>query len=161
MKANKDILANKIIGGILMELQNKVKMLQMIYAGALVDSLRWYTDEGLLEKVTKLKRHEQLASGKQKLEQFGISQPEDVFSKLSDLFNCAIWEISQDINVINAETKNCLLCGYSKKLKTGSPCNIYCLDPMEGMIKAIDPNIQFIVEGTLWDGDRCKIKIIK
>ncbi len=34
-------------------------------------------------------RKEQFISGKQRLSQFGISEPGQVFIKLSDLFNCA------------------------------------------------------------------------
>jgi hypothetical protein len=142
-----------------MELEHKFKMLQMAYVGVLVDSLRWYTKEGILEKVTEEKRKEQFISGKQRLSQFGISEPEQVFIKLSDLFNCACWKIDKKNSYFSAEAKGCLLCAASKKFMTGSPCNIYCLDPIEAMIKAIDPSIQFKVEETLWDGGKCKIEV--
>lgn len=142
-----------------MELEQKVKMLQMAYLGALVDSLRWYSKEWILERITEGKRKEQLVSGKQRLRQFGISEPEQVFIKLSDLFNCAQWEIHGKSSQFIAEARGCSLCTVSKKYMTGSPCNIYCLDPMETMIKAIDPEIQFKVEETLWDGNKCRIEV--
>lgn len=144
-----------------MELEHKVKMLQMIYLGALVDSLRWYTKEGILEKVTEEKRKEQFISGKQRLSQFGITEPEQVFIKLSDLFNCAHWEIDKKSSQFSAEAKGCMLCAAAKKFMSGCPCKIYCLDPMEAMIKAIDPEIQFIVQETLWDGDRCRVEVLR
>jgi len=143
-----------------MELEQKVKMLQMAYVGVLVDSLRWYTKEGILEKVTEEKRKEQFLTGKQRLGQFGISEPEQVFIKLSDLFNCTCWEINKTSSQFSAEAGNCLLCAAAKKFMTGRPCNIYCLDPMEVMIKAIDPAIRFNVRETLWDGDKCKVEVL-
>lgn len=142
-----------------MELENKVKMLQMVYVGALVDSLRWYTKEGILEKVTEEKRKEQVVTGKQRLNQFGISEPEQVFLKLSEVFNCASWKINHEGSHFSAEARNCMLCIAAKKFMTGKPCNIYCLDHMEAMTKAINPTIQFEVQETLWDGDKCKIEV--
>lgn len=143
-----------------MELEKKVRMLQMAYAGILVDSLRWYTEEGILEKVTTVKRQGQLVTGKQRVEQFGIREPEQVFLQLSDFFNCASWEISKDRGRLLAETKTCMICSMAKKFTTGRPCNIYCLDSMEGMVKAIDPTLQFKVHMTLWDGDKCKVEVL-
>lgn len=144
-----------------MELEQKIKMLQMVYVGALVDSLRWYSKEGILEKVTEEKRKEQFSTGKQRLSQFGASEPEQVFMKLSDLFNCARWEVDKKDSQFSAEARGCMLCVVAKKFMTGSPCKIYCLDPMEAMIKAIDPAIQFKVQETLWDGDKCKVEVIR
>lgn len=143
-----------------MELEKKVKMLQVAYAGVLVDSLRWYTKEGIFDKVTIAKREEQFVIGKQRVEQFSVSKPEQVFLRLSEFFNCANWEINKERERLLAETKTCLLCTIAKKFMTGSPCNIYCLDPMEGMVKAINPKLQFKVQRTLWDGDKCKVEVL-
>jgi len=81
--------------------------------------------------------------------------------KLSDLFNCACWEIDKKGSQFSAEARGCILCAAAKKFMTGSPCKIYCLDPMEAMIKSIDPAIQFKVQETLWDGDKCKVEVMR
>lgn len=133
----------------------------MAYVGALVDSLRRYTQEGILEKVTEEKRKEQQASASQRLSQFGIAQPEQVFTRLSDLFNCARWEVDNMDGKISATANGCMLCAAAKKLNTGSPCRIYCLDPMDAMVRALDPALRFKVTGTLWDGDQCRVEVAR
>lgn len=62
-----------------MGLEQKFKMLQMIYAGALTDFVLRMGKEGILEKVTLEKREEQMLNGKIRAAQFGIEKPEGVF----------------------------------------------------------------------------------
>ncbi|HOM42214.1 MAG TPA: L-2-amino-thiazoline-4-carboxylic acid hydrolase [Bacillota bacterium] len=142
-----------------MDTEKRVQILELAYAGALVDSVRWLKNEGILEKVTEQKKKEQFAIGKQQAERFGIQKPEEVFLKLSEIFNCASWEILNREEGFTAESKVCTLCALAKRMGTDSPCRIYCLNPMEGMVKGIDPAKEFNVEETLWDGGKCSIEV--
>lgn len=49
--------------------------------------------------------------------------------------------------------------GKKKKIGDQSPCNIYCLDPMEGMIKGIDSDLTYDVMETLWSSQKCKVDV--
>lgn len=61
-----------------------------------------------------------------------------------------------------AETKACKLCALAKKMGAGSPCNIYCLNPMKAMVKALDEDYSFKIEETLFnEGKKCCVKINK
>ena len=142
-----------------MENEEKIQILQFTYAGALADAVLQMGREGILEKVTRQKKEEQMLTGKMKAEQFGITQPEEVFQKLSEIFNCASWEIVSEADGFFSETKACKLCGFAKKIGAQKPCNLYCLDPMEGMVKGLNDSLNFIVCETLWDGQKCKVQV--
>lgn len=142
-----------------MELEQKVKLLQIIYAGALADATLRMGREGIIEKVTSEKREEQMVTGKSRAAQFGIGKPEEVFIKLSELFGCANWTVESDMEGFTAEATGCMLCEMAKKMGTQSPCNIYCLDPMEGMIRGIDPDLTYHVMETLWSSQKCRVDV--
>lgn len=142
-----------------MDAEKKIIFLELAYAGALADSVRCLKNEGILEKVTEQKKKEQLAFGKQQAERFGIQKPEEVFLKLSEIFNCASWEILNTEEGFTAESKVCKLCALAKRMGTDSPCYIYCLNPMEGMVKGIDPTKEYNVKETLWGGEKCRVTV--
>lgn len=98
-----------------MELEQKVKLLQIIYAGALADSALRMGKEEIIEKVTSEKREEQMMTGKSRAAQFGIGKPEEVFIKLSELFGCANWTVESYDEGFTAEATGCMLCAMAKK----------------------------------------------
>lgn len=142
-----------------MNTEMRVKALENAYIGVLVDSLYNFSKHGVLDKVTEDKRTVQMLTGKKLAEQFGITKPEDVFIVLSKVFNCTSWEIRQSENGFEARAKGCKLCSYAKKIGSESPCNIYCLNPMEGMVKGIDSQLDFKTSETLWKGKECRVNV--
>lgn len=142
-----------------MDNEKKIKLLQMIYARALADSVLRLDMEGILLKVTADKKQEQLAGGKLRAGQLGIHRPIEVFSILPEIFGCANWKAEQENEGFIATATNCMLCGLSKKLETGSPCNIYCLDAMEGLIRGLDESAEYNVISTLWSQNECKVVV--
>ncbi len=154
-------ITNVISGGAEMESQEKVRMLQTVYAAALADAVLRFGREGILEKVTQQKEGEQMASGKLKAAQLDIATKEDVFLKLSDLMGCAQWKLEplKDGDGFTAVTSGCMLCTMAKRMGAQSPCRIYCLDPMKGMVMGLDGEASFDVESTLFDDGECRIAI--
>ncbi len=142
-----------------MDLEKRVKILETAYAGIQADAVRCFDKQGVLERVTEQKRKEQLALGKQQAERFGIQKAEDVFTRLPEIFNCATWEIKREEVGFTAQSKACKLCAMAKQMSKASPCRIYCLNPMEGMVKGINQNSTFEVKETLWDGQKCSIEV--
>ena len=143
-----------------MDSDKQVQMLQVVYAAALADMVLQLQKEGVLEKVTARKRQEQLLTGKMRAAQFGITQPEEVFTKLAELFACTRWIINKNADgSFVAQGSVCKLCSFAKKMGAPAPCNLYCLDPMEGMIKALKPDAKFSAEETLWNGARCSVRV--
>lgn len=142
-----------------MESEKKIKMLQMFYAGALADAVLRLGREGVLEKVAADKRQEQLANGKGRAAQLGIQSPQAVFEVLPEIFGCANWKAEETDSGFEATATNCMLCALSKRLGTQSPCGIYCLDAMEGMVKGLDEKAEYEVVSTLWDGDKCQVTV--
>lgn len=143
----------------MMTSDEKIRILQAAYAGALADAVLRMGRDGILSRVTEEKRREQMRSGKAKAEQFGISRPEEVFSKLTEIFGCATWELTTEPAGFSAEAKSCKLCAIAKKMGAPGPCDVYCLDPMEGMIKGLAPDMEFGVIETLWDGTKCRVEV--
>lgn len=142
-----------------MNVETRVKVMESMYVHALVDSVKHYGQQGVLDSVIENKKKVQLVMGKKHAEQFGITKPEDVFPVLSSLFNCTSWEIEEINHGFQAKAKRCTLCACAKKVGTESPCDIYCLNPMEGMIKGINPQLNFKVNKTLWCDDACIVSV--
>jgi len=143
-----------------MENEKQLKILQQVYAGVLADAVLQFEKEGVLKNVINRKREEQMEKGALKAAQMGITTPKNVFLHLSKIFGCADWKVTTEDRGFTAEAKACLLCGFTKKLGTSSPCNLYCLDPMEGMVKGLSENTEFQVKETLWDSSICRVKVI-
>lgn len=142
-----------------MQKEKDIQILQLTYAAVLADAVAQFSEENVLQKVTRRKKAQQMATGKMKAEQFGITSSEAVFTRLSEVFNCAVWKIRNDEEKFVAETTTCKLCAIAKKINAPSPCYIYCLDPMEGMVKGLNPNAIFTVEETMWNGGKCSVRI--
>lgn len=142
-----------------MQHEKDIQLLQLTYAAVLADATNQFAKENILQTVTQRKKAEQMATGKMKAAQFGITSPEAVFTRLAEVFNCAAWEIQNAEEKFVAETKTCKLCAIAKKINAPAPCNLYCLDPMEGMVKGLDPHATFAVEETLWEGKKCRVRV--
>lgn len=142
-----------------MEMEKKLKLLQMFYAGALADSVLRLGQEGVLLKVEEKKRKEQLMSGKIRAQQLGITKTQEVFEILPEIFGCANWHVVNNDIGFTTEATHCMLCAMAKKLGADSPCHIYCLDAMEGMIKGLDESAEYDIKSTLWDSDKCMVVV--
>ena len=140
-------------------LEQKIKTLQMLYAAALADSTLRYGKAGILDGITDEKRAEQLNTGAAMAERFGVKEPKQAFEKIQDIYGCASWICEDTDNGFSAVCANCMLCAISKKMGPYSPCRIFCLSPIEAMIKAVSPGAEFTVEKTLWDGDECSVMV--
>lgn len=142
-----------------MQNEKDIQLLQLTYAAVLADATAQFAKENVLQNVTQRKKAEQMAAGKMKTEQFGITSPAAVFTRLAEVFNCAAWEIRNMEKKFVAETATCKLCAIAKKINAPAPCYLYCLDPMEGMVKGLNPQAAFAVEETLWDGEKCRVLV--
>jgi hypothetical protein len=142
-----------------MDKDKQIQLLQLTYAHVLADATRQFGQEGILERVAARKREEQLAAGATKAAQFGITSAEQVFTRLAALFGCTAWRVTASEDGFTAEAGSCTLCGLARKLDAPSPCRLYCLDPMEGMVKGVEPEAEFVVEETLWDGAKCRVHV--
>lgn len=76
-----------------MQTERDIQLLQLTYAAVLADTVSQMAQESILEKVTQRKKAEQAATGKMKAEHFGIASPEAVFTRFTEIFDCASWEI--------------------------------------------------------------------
>ena len=142
-----------------MDNHNKLATIRNVYAGVLADAVKHMGEAGVLGQITRAKRAEQLKTGKAKSEQFGITDPRDVFRSITDLFQCADWMVDDRPGGFDASASQCLLCGLAKKIGAQNPCRIYCLDPFEGMVKGLDPNATFTVKQTLYKGKKCRVEV--
>ena len=143
-----------------MELEQKIKTLQTYYAAALADTTLRYGKAGILDEVTAQKRAEQMASGAVLAERFGVKEPQDAFLKTAEMYGCADWVCEKTENGFTATATNCILCAISKMMGgVFSPCQVHCLSPMEAMLKGVANDAEFAVESTLWDGDKCTVKV--
>ncbi|MCL2671628.1 MAG: hypothetical protein FWF10_06295 [Clostridiales bacterium] len=142
-----------------MEPEQKLKTLQMYYAAALSDATLRYGKAGILDEVTKQKRAEQMKIGAVLAERFGVKEPQEAFQRVQDTYGCANWGCEDTEDGFTATCTNCMLCTISKRMGDYSPCRIHCLSPIEAMIKGVAPNAEFVVEETLWNNNKCVVRI--
>lgn len=142
-----------------MENEMRVKILENTYVHVLIDSILNYQKHGILNDVIKEKEEIQMMTGKMQVQNFGITKVEEVFTKLSETFNCAKWEINETEDGLEMISKSCKLCDCAKKMNAESPCHVYCLNPMKGMVRGLDDQLEFEVKETLYGGDKCRILI--
>lgn len=143
-----------------MDTQQHIKTLQRVYAAVLADAALQFKEEGILDSVVQRKKQEALANGQYKAQQFGIQTPAEAFTKTVALFGCANWQIIPNDNGFTAEATACMLCALAKKMNAGNPCQLYCLHPLEGMVKGIAPGAEFTPQETLWDGQKCRVEVV-
>ena len=136
-----------------------LKTLQMIYSSALADSTYWYSKLNALDRITEQKKPLQFTQGKYLAASLEIKKSEEVFTKLAMLFGCADWQIETEEDGVYAVAKHCSLCSICKKTGSDSPCNLHCLNPMEGIISALNENYIYEIKTTMWNHQECRIKI--
>ena len=140
-------------------LEQKIKTLQLSYAGVLADSTARYGAEGILDKITGQKRAEQMKNCADLAARFGVTGPKQAFEKPMEIFGCANWGFTDTGSGFEAVATNCILCAISKKMGAFSPCQIYCLSPIEASIKGVCPDAEFNTISTLWNSEKCKVNV--
>jgi len=139
--------------------EQKLKTLQMYHAAALADSVLRYGSSNILDAVTKQKKDEQMKAGGILAERFKVKEPCDAFTKTAEIYGCADWVCQKTDTGFTAKAARCMLCSISKQMGKYSPCAVYCLSPIEAMIKGIAPESEFKTESTLWEGDNCTVHV--
>ena len=142
-------------------MENQVKMLQLFYAGALVDALRQYDVFGITDTVEEKKQQEQRAAAPRQLAQLNFDSPQAIFNGMRELFGCANWQTNSDNDGVTAVTRSCLLCALAKKTGAPRPCAMFCINPTRAFAEALEPAHTLEVKATLWDGDGCKFRMQK
>ncbi len=137
----------------------RLKTLQLMYAGVLVDAVRQYGSFGILENVTEKKRIEQELAARDQVARLGIQTPEDLFTVLPEIFGCAAWSPDASGPVFQVETRSCLMCALAKRLGAPAPCSMYCINPSLGMAKALTVPYTLKVKSTLWEGNSCVFEL--
>ena len=140
-------------------LEQKVKTLQLTYASALADAIVRYGNDGILDKITDQKRAEQMKNGASLAARLGAAEPKQAIEKTRDLFGCANFICTDALDGFEAVATNCILCSMSKQMGKFSPCQMFCLSPFEAMIKGVSLDAEFNVISTLWDSEKCVIKV--
>ncbi|MFC1714819.1 hypothetical protein ACFL6S_14220 [Candidatus Poribacteria bacterium] len=121
--------------------------------------LQSHSDQAILEEVTVAEKEEQVLLGAQLAESLRIESPKEVFTRFSESFKCAKWEISPEEAGFVATNAECRFRDVFRKLGAVSPCEICCLNLMEGVAKAVKPGSEFSVEATLWRETKCRVKV--
>ncbi len=149
-----------------MDSAQHIRLLQLTYAAQLADAATQYGRAGIIDEVTAQRRTQRLATGAAQAAQMGISEPQAAFTSSAALFGCADWTVSQASNGGDgpaagfvATAGRCLLCGLVKKAGGPSPCRLFCLDPIEGLVRGLAPHAAFDVRETLYDGEQCRVRV--
>lgn len=97
-----------------MESEQKLAVLQNVYAAAIAETVNTYQVLGFLAAIEQRKQERQEQTAPYMLAQLGISTVEDVFSRLSSIFGCANWNVEYEESGYRAVATTCKLCALSK-----------------------------------------------
>lgn len=97
--------------------------------------------------------------GSRLAENLRISEPREVFTRLSEVFQLVCWNIKPQEEGFWAEVDFCPLSSQAKMMGAPSPCRSYCLDAIAEAVRGLSPESSFLVCETLWDGERCRVAI--
>ena len=142
-----------------METEKRLKMLQLFYAGVLADSVRRYSEAGILNEVEAQKEKEQRMAAQGQLAQLQISTPAEIFKMYSEVFGCISWNIEETEDKLTARGHSCLLCAIAKKMSLPRPCNIYCINPVRAQAESLEGGFRLNVASTLWESDKCEFVV--
>jgi hypothetical protein len=143
-----------------MDTQQHLRLLQITYAAQLADAVRQYGQAGILERVTAEKREERRRTAAAQAAQLGITLPQAAFATSAELFGCADWTVTETGDAsFDATATRCLLCAMVKKAGGPRPCHIFCLDPIEAMVRGLQPEARFEILETLYESDHCRVRV--
>ncbi len=144
-----------------MEPSVQTQALQQLVLIQPLEALRNYNNHGILNQVTRENRERDLAGGAAKAASFGFTRPEDILEFDLNVIDCAKWSIQKKTSETIAITKHCKLCNMAKDQELPSPCALFCINPVRGIVEGVEGNYRLDVEETLWNGDCCRFKISK
>jgi len=143
-----------------MDTEDKLKLLQAVYAAAQIDAVSNYVREGIFEGVLAARKEHRARDSAQVNALLGVRTPQEVFLRLAEIFGCAAWKIIPTVEGFDAVTVGCRMHAMARRTEVPAPCSLVCLEPMRGMIAALDSDAEFIVEETLFDGESCRVRVI-
>jgi len=143
-----------------METEKKLQILQTVYAAAQVDAVSQYVREGILGSVLAARKASRASTSAQVTALLGVGTPQEVFTRLAEIFGCAAWKILPTAEGFDAVTEVCRMHAIARRTQAPSPCELVCLEPLRGMLEVLDAEAEFIVEETLFDGKSCRVRVI-
>lgn len=146
-----------------MEIEKKLVLMQNTYAASVAETVNTYERLKVLDGIVEAKKERQAQTAPYMNTQLGITLPDEVFTKLADVFGCANWAIEKTADGFIATATSCKLCALSKRMGGANPCNGWCLDPMFAMVAAVTngeiSSDCIKVQSTLMTGDCCKVEV--
>ena len=139
--------------------EQKLSVVRNLFTRLQAETMFRYAKAGILNDIEGERIELSLASGADSARMLGVTRPEEAFLKPAAIVDCATWDISSNGNGLTAICAGCKLAAMCKKLETQSPCRMYCLSAIEGMIKALKPEALFSVKSTLWKGKNCTVEV--
>jgi len=136
-----------------------LQLMRNLYTALQAETMARYGKAGIVPEIEEEKRGQSLASGAKNAQMLGVSEPEEAFSVPAAITECASWDIVSMDNGLSATCRGCRLIGMCKAVSTPSPCRMYCLNPIRGMVEALRPGARFEVQSTLWESDRCHVEV--
>ena len=137
----------------------KLSVLRNLFTRLQAETISRYAKAGVLNEIEEERRILSISSGKISAQLLSINEPEEAFSSPASIIDCATWRITNNEKSLTAVCTGCKLAAMCKNLYTYSPCNMYCLNPIEGIIKALKTDVEFKVKSTLMSGDNCFVEV--
>ena len=136
-------------------MENRLEMLQLLYAGLLAEAVSLFEQHGILDNITEQKLREEILSASARIKQLQLQTPEDIFSLHSSVIGFTDWNIEPMQNGFRITNSHCKLYAITKALDCANPCLLCCIHPLNALCEALNPKQTIIVETTMKDSNRC------
>jgi len=142
-----------------MDINKKLFIMRNLFAGLQAETIARYAKGGILNEIEKERMELSLASGEKNAKILEVTEPVEAITIPASIVDCASWEVTRNKDGLIAVCEGCKLAAMCKKIGTPSPCRMYCLNAIEGMIKVLKPEAVFIVKSTLWSEENCTVEV--
>lgn len=139
--------------------KEKISVLQLVFAGQIIKEFELIRKKYALTTLLKNEERNALRAAPGRLKQLGLHSVPGVFNFISTVPGFAQWRKRISGNKRTYVTEACKLRDIARYTGCPQPCKLYCIVPIEALLKGLDRRYSIEVQSTLWDGEHCSFII--
>jgi len=142
-----------------MDTNERLELLQLLYAGLMAETAAVLAEHGILEHVTERKRREDRLAAQARVEQSAVTTPEALFELHRSVAGFSDWKSAQEGATVTVTSAACKLCDIARASGGPPPCRLFCIDPLTALCAALPEPRTLTVRSTRCSAERCIVHI--
>lgn len=142
-----------------MDTNERLELLQLLYAGLMAETAAVLAEHGILEQVTERKRREDRLAAPARVEQTGTTTPEALFALHRSVAGFSDWKSAHEGAMVTVASTACKLCDIAQASGGPPPCRLFCIDPLTALCAALPVPRTLTVRSTRCTAEQCLFHI--